>query len=176
ELTVAWALESPEGPPPKVVSADGKFSLPLSRVGSTPVYAAVETFPDGTGMLWHYEAGDRKLGGGPLEVYRVHPDSKEQPGVPKGEVRQMPPWESKIFAGTTRNWWVYVPAQYRPENPACVMVFQDGQNAKNYVPPVFDNLIAKGDLPVTVAICLSPGTRADGRTSNRSFEYDTLSD
>jgi enterochelin esterase family protein len=55
------------------------------------------------------------------------------------------------------------------------MVFQDGQNAKNYIPTVFDNLIAKGDMPVTVGIFISPGTRADGRP-NRSFEYDTLSD
>jgi enterochelin esterase family protein len=55
------------------------------------------------------------------------------------------------------------------------MVFQDGQNARNYTPVIFDNLIAKGEMPVTVGIFLAPGTRADGR-SNRSFEYDTLSD
>ncbi|MFN0120473.1 MAG: alpha/beta hydrolase, partial [Blastocatellia bacterium] len=77
--------------------------------------------------------------------------------------------------GTSRDWWVYVPAQYTADKPACVMIWQDGQNAKNYVPPVFDNLIAKGDMPVTVAICLAPGVHADGKP-NRSFEYDTLSD
>ncbi len=85
------------------------------------------------------------------------------------------PWESKIFAGTRRDWWVYVPAQYRPESPASVMVFQDGAGPKDYVPTVFDNLIAKKDMPVTVGIFIQPGTRADGG-SNRSFEYDTLSD
>jgi len=177
DLTVAWALEAPAAAAaPKVVSDDGKFTLPLARVGTTDVYAAVTTLSWGQAMRWHYEIGNQKHGGGQLEVYTTHPDSVEKPGVPKGKLTQQPKWESKIFAGTTRDWWVYVPAQYRPENPACVMVFQDGQNAKNYVPPVFDNLIAKGDLPVTVAVCISPGTRADGRTSNRSFEYDTLSD
>jgi enterochelin esterase family protein len=87
----------------------------------------------------------------------------------------MPPWKSTIFEGTTRDWWVYVPAQYRPESPAAVMVFQDGAGPKDYVPTVFDNLIAKGDMPVTVGIFIQPGIRADGRP-NRSFEYDTLSD
>ena len=79
-----------------------------------------------TAFTWHYEAADRRLGGGQLEVYETHPDSREQPGVPKGTLKQMPPWESKIFAGTKRDWWVYVPAQYRAETPAAVMVFQDG--------------------------------------------------
>jgi enterochelin esterase family protein len=55
------------------------------------------------------------------------------------------------------------------------MVFQDGQSARNYVPVVFDNLIAKGEMPVTVGVFLAPGVRADGKP-NRSFEYDTLSD
>ena len=55
------------------------------------------------------------------------------------------------------------------------MVFQDGAGPKDYVPTVFDNLIAKGDMPVTVGIFIQPGVFAEGR-SNRSFEYDTLSD
>jgi enterochelin esterase-like enzyme len=126
-------------------------------------------------MTWHYEVGDRHLGGGQLEVYETHPDSREQPGVPKGTLRQMPAWESKIFGGTTRDWWVYVPAQYRPETPAAVMVFQDGAGPKDFVPTVFDNLIAKHDMPVTVGIFIQPGVLKDGR-ANRSFEYDTLSD
>ena len=55
------------------------------------------------------------------------------------------------------------------------MVFQDGAGYKDFVPTVFDNLIAKGEMPVTVGIFIQPGTFANGR-SNRSFEYDTLSD
>jgi enterochelin esterase family protein len=175
ELMVAWALEAPGlTSAPRVVSVDGTFSLPLTRIGSTDLYAGVATLPHGSAMQWQYDLGDRRLGGRQLEVYRTHPDSLPQPGVLKGTLTEMPRWTSKIFEGTTRGWWVYVPAQYKPETPACVMVFQDGQGAKDYVPTVFDNLIAKGDMPVTVAVFISPGTRADGR-SNRSFEYDTLS-
>jgi enterochelin esterase-like enzyme len=179
ELTVAWALEVPqaaESPrPPRVVSDVGGFNLTLTRVGSSGIYSAVTTLSHGTAFTWHYEVGDRRMGGGQLEVYATHPDAKEQHGVPKGTVKQMPSWESKIFAGTKRDWWVYVPAQYRAESPASVMVFQDGSGPKDYVPVVFDNLIAKGDMPVTVGIFIQPGIFADNR-SNRSFEYDTLSD
>jgi enterochelin esterase-like enzyme len=139
------------------------------------VYAGVATLSHGAAFTWHYEAGDRRFGGAQLEVYETHPDSREHPGVPKGTVKQMPPWDSKIFSGTKRDWWVYVPAQYKPETPAAVMVFQDGQGPKDYVPAVFDNLIAKGDMPVTVGVFIQPGILADGR-ANRSFEYDTLSD
>jgi enterochelin esterase family protein len=179
ELSVAWALETTESAP-KIVSDDGKVTLPLTRIGDTPVYAAVQTFEDGTAFRWHYEAGGQKLpvvnaAAHQLEVFRMQSECFEQPGVPKGKLTQMPKWESKIFAGTSRDWWVHVPAQYRAEAPACVMVFQDGQSYKDFVPTVFDNLIHKGDMPVTVGVFVSPGTFQGGR-SNRSFEYDTLSD
>src|SRR6476659_7236832 len=180
DLLVAFALESPPpaGPNPAAprVSSDAVlFTMPLIRVGTTNVYAGVAELANGTGFSWHYEVGARRFGGGQLEVYETHPDSKEQSGVPKGTVKQMPPWESTIFPGTKRDWWVYVPAQYRPDSPAAVMVFQDGAGPKDYVPTVFDNLIAKKDMPVTVGIFIQPGIRADGG-ANRSFEYDTLSD
>jgi enterochelin esterase family protein len=179
ELTVAWAFEAPQVAPnavTRVVADVGSLIVPLTKVGTTGVYAGVATLSHGTAVTWHYEAGpDRRFGGGQLEVYDTHPDSRERPGVPKGTVKQMPPWESRIFAGTKRDWWVYVPAQYKPETPAAVMVFQDGAGPKDFVPTVFDNLIASGDIPVIVGIFIQPGMRADGRP-NRSFEYDTLSD
>jgi enterochelin esterase-like enzyme len=178
ELRVAWAFEAPQLPPnvvTRVVADAGSLNLPLVKVGTSGVYAGVATLSHGAAFTWHYEAGDRRFGGGQLEAYETHPDSRERPEVPKGTVKQMPPWESKIFSGTKRDWWVYVPAQYKPETPAAVMVFQDGLGPKDYVPTVFDNLIADGDIPVTVGVFIQPGILADGR-ANRSFEYDTLSD
>jgi len=181
ELSVAWAIEVPNAPTgagaPRVVADDGKFTLALRRVGATDVYAGVKYFNWGDATRWHYEIGDRRAqaGTGQLEVYTTPLEAKEQPGVPKGKLIQMPKWTSKIFADTTRDWWVYVPAQYKPEQPAAVMVWQDGQNAKNYVPVFFDNMIAKGEVPVTISICIAPGTKSNNQ-SNRSFEYDTLSD
>jgi enterochelin esterase family protein len=186
ELTVAWAIEAAVPPPagatppaapviPRVVADVGGFALPLTRIGTTNVYAGVGKLAHGTAMTWHYEVGDRRLGGGQLEVYEGDPDSREQPGVPRGSVKQMPPWQSTIFSGTTRDWWVYVPAQYKADAAAAVMVFQDGAGYKDFVPTVFDNLIAKRDIPVTVGVFVQPGVFRDGKT-NRSFEYDTLSD
>ncbi len=179
ELKVAWAIEAPQapasGPGPRVVADVGFFNFPLTRVGTSAIYAGVATLAHGTAFSWHYEVGSARLGGGQLEVYETPPDGREQPGVPKGTVKQMPPWESKIFSGTKRDWWIYIPSQYKPDAPAAVMVFQDGAGAKDFVPIVFDNLIAKRDMPVTVGVFIQPGAFGDGK-SNRSFEYDTLSD
>jgi len=120
----------------------------------------------------------------PPESYPVHPDTQPQDGVPKGTLTKQPEWKSQIFPNTVRDWWVYVPAQYKADGPpACVMVFQDGGgyiNAPCSVPVVFDNLIHKGAMPVTVGVFVNPGhdmSLPRGRNaSNRSFEYDTLSD
>src|SRR5437899_1967970 len=116
--------------------------------------------------------------------YKHGPDSEVHDGVPHGKVTKAS-WASKMFDGSVRDYWVYVPAQYNEKEPACVMVFQDGGSYVNEkgdfrVPVVFDNLIHKKDMPVTVGIFINPGTfppasgKGAGR-SNRSFEYDTLS-
>ncbi len=117
--------------------------------------------------------------------YKHGPDSFPQPGVPKGKVTGPTRWKSKVFDGTVRDYWVYIPAQYKESEPACVMVFQDGGSYVNEkgafrVPVVFDNLIHRKEMPVTVGIFVNPGVfpgsspKSKGR-SNRSFEYDTLS-
>ena len=179
ELTVAFALEAPNlpatGPGPRAVADHGMFNLPLTKVGTSGLYAGVANLTHGSAFTWHYEAGGARLGGGQLEVYETHRDARERAGVPKGSVKQMPSWSSKIFAGTTRDWWVYVPAQYNASSPAAVMVFQDGAAARQYVVPVLDNLIAQGDIPVTVGLFIEPGGIKAPR-DNRSFEYDALSD
>jgi enterochelin esterase family protein len=115
-----------------------------------------------------------------------HPDAVPRDDVPHGTVEEMPPWESKIFPGTTRKWSLYVPAQYRPEQPAAFMIFQDGERMRDpkgrwRVPVVFDNLIASGEMPPTIAIFLDPGhdksrPMTDNRPSNRGYEYDSLGD
>lgn len=120
------------------------------------------------------------------ETYEFSRDSIRQDGVPRGTVTKHS-WTSRIFAGTERDFWLYVPQQYDGSEPACVMVFQDGHAYVNEegdfrVPVVFDNLIHKGEMPVTIGIFINPGHVGDSKpkspwkASNRSFEYDTLSD
>ena len=64
------------------------------------------------------------------QEYVLGPDSQRQPGVPQGAVTKHE-WTSKIYPGTVRDYWVYVPAQYKPDKPACTMVFQDGSTFVN---------------------------------------------
>jgi sugar lactone lactonase YvrE/enterochelin esterase-like enzyme len=120
------------------------------------------------------------------DEYALGPDSQRQPGVPKGTVTQERWTTSKIFPGTVRDYWTYVPAQYDSTKPACVMVFQDGagfvrEDGNIRVPVVFDNLIHRREIPVTIGIFINPGVlpalsdQAQARY-NRSFEYDALGD
>lgn len=113
-------------------------------------------------------------------------------GVEQGKVTEHVFKDSKVFPGTIRRYWVYVPAQHAKlaaDQSAALMVFQDGhayvnENGEHRVPIVFDNLIHKGEMPVTVAIFVDPGHKKDKlpekagwqpQPENRSFEYDTLS-
>jgi len=119
------------------------------------------------------------------EDYKLGPDSMAQDGVPRGQVTQHR-WESKIFPGTVRDYWIYVPAQYDAAKPACVMVFQDGNNYQKTngefrATIVLDNLIHKKEMPVTIGVFINPGevpSAEEGQRplSNRSFEYDSLGD
>jgi gluconolactonase len=117
------------------------------------------------------------------EEYPVHPDSKPQDGVPKGEIKGPFEWRSEIFPGTVREYAIYVPAEYDPAKPACSMIVQDGlRKAQQWqLPTVLDNLIHKGDAPVQIGIFVSPGVvpaAKDGSQPrlNRSFEYDGMGD
>ena len=85
-----------------------------------------------------------------------------QPGVPKGKLIGPLEFKSKIIDGTVRRYWIYVPVNYDPKNPPNLLVFQDGQRAINpqgplNIPVVLDNLIAKGDIPKTLGIFITPG-------------------
>lgn len=104
------------------------------------------------------------------------PDSSPQPKVPRGAIHENEWNESEVFPGTTRRYWVYVPAQYTPSISASLMVFQDGHL---YLDPegafragvVFDNLIDRGEMPVTIAVFVDPG-----EPGNRNAEYDVFDD
>ncbi|MGB7344470.1 MAG: alpha/beta hydrolase-fold protein [Pirellulaceae bacterium] len=146
-----------------------------------------EALPEALKWLWDDKAQSTNI---PIvntkPKWEPHPDAVVRDDVPQGKVEVMEPWESKIFPGTTRDWAIYVPAQYKPGTPAALMVFQDGERMRKIdgqwrIPTVFDNLIAGGNMPPTIAVFLNPGNdpikpQKKGKQSNRSFEYDSLGD
>ena len=118
-------------------------------------------------------------------LYKLGPQSFKQPGVPEGTVTKYE-WKSMIY-DNFREYYVYVPAQYNSSTPAALMVFQDGQSYVNEngdfrTPVVFDNLISQKKIPVTICLFVNPGINSNQsperrtRSSNRSEEYDVLSD
>jgi len=130
--------------------------------------------------------------------YVLGSDSLVQPGVPQGTWEKFIWDKSEAFPNTVREVWVYVPAQYDPKVPACLMVLQDGprqyairertpedararRTFEYAVPNVLDNLIHRRELPVIITVFINPGSTAidaNGRPdfNNRSVEYDTVSD
>src|SRR5207248_5750777 len=114
-----------------------------------------------------------------LAVLEPSGQCADEPAVPKGDVTKYSFNQSKIFPGTTRDYWVYVPKQYDPAQPACVHVNQDG--VQYNAPAVFDRLIHSKQMPVTVGVFVmhgrvkAPSPQALDRF-NRSYEYDGLGD
>jgi enterochelin esterase family protein len=124
--------------------------------------------------------------------YKLGPDSLPQEGVPKGGVKgpfTLP--DCKSFPGTQHTYWVYVPAQYDPKEPARLMVFNDGQAYMNpdadiRAQNVMDNLIHRREIPVMFGVFINPGRRPDqpeptlsnwgDRDTNRPEEYNSLDD
>ncbi|MDI1312323.1 alpha/beta hydrolase-fold protein [Prosthecobacter sp.] len=106
-------------------------------------------------------------------------DSKPQPNVPKGTMLKDSylAKDGSVFPGTEREYQIYLPAGFDKAKPAAFMVFQDGVIYQT--PVVFDNLIAKQDIPPLVGIFIKPGVVPAANDKalprfNRSFEYDSI--
>lgn len=116
------------------------------------------------------------------EDYTLGPDSQSQDGVPKGTVTKFVLAPGKYYPGTPHNCAVYVPAQYDAGKPTPFMIFLDGSGALGNgirAPIVFDNLIAKRDIPPMIGIFIDPGilpvlSDQDQNRYNRIYEYDSL--
>ena len=127
----------------------------------------------------------------PDNFYHLGPDSLEQEGVPRGEMRGPFTLQSEAYPGTQHTYWVYVPKQYNPSTAASLMIFNDGQA---FIAPtgnlrahnVLDNLIYRREIPVMIAVFINPGRRPDqpeptpqnwgDRDTNRPTEYNSLDD
>ncbi|MEZ2348397.1 alpha/beta hydrolase-fold protein [Terriglobus sp. RCC_193] len=115
------------------------------------------------------------------DSYPLTPDSEVQ-NVPHGTVEKttLPP--GQFYPGTPHTVSIYLPPNAGAE-PLPYMVFLDGSGylgGRMRVATVFDNLIAKHQLPPMVGIFIDPGVlpaiRPDAQNRyERVFEYDSLS-
>lgn len=122
----------------------------------------------------------------PEGPYPTDPASKKQEGVPEGKLIRGTFSGSEIFPGTTRDYAIYIPHQYKRSRAACLMVVQDGlkfvrEKGDWKLPIVFDNLIHSGEMPVTIGLFVEPGVVPAANENalaryNRSFEYDAIDD
>lgn len=143
------------------------------------------------GMLVLWLASGFAMAGPTDDVYKLGPDSAPQEGVPQGKLVGPLTLASQVYPNTTRNYWVYVPAQYDAGRPACLMIFQDGHafigpGGDYRIPFVFDNLIYRREMPVTLGVFINPGRTPDqqeatdkewgDRSNNRRIEYNALDD
>ncbi|HYK40127.1 MAG TPA: alpha/beta hydrolase-fold protein [Candidatus Eremiobacteraceae bacterium] len=149
---------------------------------------------------FHYVINGTRFGG-KLDVPAFTPLSYLQPGVPSGTLSEKITHVSKIYDGMKSEYWIYVPAQYKQDTPAAIMIFNDGgwytdRNGANPALNVVDNLIAQKKIPVMICVFINPGDIADSpgtptynfvkaygekwnrtlKDSMRSTLYDTVSD
>ena len=168
--------------------------------GSDLWYAATRIEQVGKLHSFYYVINGTKFGG-KLDVPAFGPLSYLQPGVPSGTLSEKITHVSKIYDGMKSEYWIYVPAQYKAETPAALMVFQDGggytdRNGNNPTLNVIDNLIAQKKIPVMICVFINPGDISDSlgtptynfvkgysekwhrtlKDSMRSTLYDTVSD
>jgi gluconolactonase len=110
-------------------------------------------------------------------------DGKPNPSVPHGEILHGVFTQSAIYPGTETHFQVYVPAQYDPAKPACLLVRLDGLSG--YEATVLDNLIAKKDVPVIIGVGIGSGTvfqdppgtpKRRALRFDRSYEFDSTND
>ena len=169
--------------------------------GSDLWYTPVRIEQLGKLHSFYYLVNGAKFGG-KLDLPAFGPLSYLQPGVPSGTLSDKITHTSKIYDGMKSDYWIYVPAQYKPDTPAALMVFQDGSfytdrnSATLPVLSAIDNLIAQKKIPVMIGVFINPGDISDSpgtptydfvkaygekwkrtlKDSMRSTLYDTVSD
>ena len=96
----------------------------------------------------------------------------------QGEVMKFTLSDSQLYPGTQREVLVYVPQQYDATKPACLLVCMDG--ILYDATTVMDNLIASGEMPVTIGVFVNPGVVYDENGEvvryNRCKEFDSTDD
>jgi enterochelin esterase-like enzyme len=168
-----WAVRTPGEHPS--LEVDGKTRPGMKRIAGTDIWFETGSVTPASKLhFFEYMVNGKQFGGNTqaattdytkaVEFPVFGPDSYPQSGVPQGKLSEKLTFTSKIYDGMTNDYWIYVPAQYDPNTPAALMVWQDGQgyiqrdNARNRTLDVLDNLIAQKKIPVMIGVFISPGT------------------
>ncbi len=125
--------------------------------------------------------------GQPVQLPAAPPDEKgDYPKPPeatwpddkKGETIRLTVTDSKIYPGIENDITIYVPSSYAGDKPACLYVALDSVGPT--VPAIYENLIAKKEVPMTILVGVAPGTVWKDKAAkqpyryNRSFEFDSM--
>ena len=106
------------------------------------------------------------------------PATVPMPEQMRGEIIQFTLDDSHIYPGTERDIMVYIPQAYTSDKPACLLVCMDG--ILYDATTVMDNLIASGEMPVTIGVFVNPGVVYDAEGEvvryNRCKEFDATDD
>jgi len=111
--------------------------------------------------------------------FPLREDSKPKDGIPKGEMLKgtYTAKPGSVFPGTVREYQIYLPPGVDRAGTLPFMVFQDGVIYQ--APVVFDNLIARKEIPPLAGIFVKPGVVPAAHENalprfNRSLEYDSI--
>lgn len=169
---VFFAIEAKS---PTTIKGKGGNEISLVQLEDN-LYAAVTEFSDGDGFLTEYRSGGALIRGNlPVEVYTQNPFVQDPPNGRKGELRDMGELKSTTYPGTTRKWYIYLPANFDANKEHPVLVGQDAQWDRHWQSNALENCSREGLIPQTVGIFIEPGQDTPGKYSNRSREYDPLS-
>jgi enterochelin esterase family protein len=180
---------------------DGAAGPEMKAIAGSPLWFAVAKINAVSRLHQFHYVVDGKSFGGRMDLPAFGPLSYLQPGVPSGKLSEKMTHVSKIYDGMKTDYWIYVPAQYKPEEPVALMVFQDGEwytdrGGSLMALNVIDNLIAQKKIPVMICVFINPGDISDSpgtptydqvkrysdewkrslKDSMRSTLYDTVSE
>src|SRR5215475_10406552 len=145
---------------------DGSRGPAMENLANSNLWYAIANI-EALGKLhsFYYLVNEKRFGG-LLDLPAFEGESYLEPGVPSGTLSPKIVQTSKIYDGMKSEYWIYVPAEYKPDTAAALMIFNDGgwytdRNGNNPVLNVVDNLIAQKKIPVMICIFINPGDIAD---------------
>ncbi|MBS1816152.1 MAG: esterase [Acidobacteria bacterium] len=194
-----FALQSQSAPQ---LVIDEQPPVAMQRVADSDLWFAAPSMERLDALHGFYYVVNGEHFGGSHDVPAFGPMHYADAKTPQGTLSPKYEIVSKIYDGMRSDYWIYVPAQYRVDKPAALMVFTDGQSHIKRVANqpaelnVIDHLIAAGKMPIAICVFTSPGDISGSpdtptyrfveayakkwnrtlKDSMRSTEYDTVSD